>query len=252
VDETARRQESYLVRCEWGAQSAALADAAGATVVIDVLSFTTSVSVMVERGTDVYPAPWLGERSLSLAREHNAALAVGRREVSDQSPYSLSPAALMRASPPERLVLPSPNGSAVASVARGVVVAACLRNAAAVGEWLRGAGYGSDRPVTIVPAGERWPDGSLRPALEDLVGAGAVLAALSAKTEDMSPEAAAARATVSGLGPSVVEAVRSCVSARELIVAGFGDDVEIALALDDSDAIPVMTDGCFRSAAPRV
>ena len=43
---------------------------------------------------------------------------------------------------------------------------------AAVARWLQARGG----TVAVVAAGERWPDGSLRPAAEDLWGAGAVLA----------------------------------------------------------------------------
>ena len=94
-------------------------------------------------------------------------------------PWSLSPAALLRAPYTPRLVLPSPNGSTIAAAASGLVLAACLRNASAVGRWLAAHGYGTpSRPVLVVPAGERWPDGSLRPSLEDGLGAGAVIAAL--------------------------------------------------------------------------
>jgi 2-phosphosulfolactate phosphatase len=151
---------------------------------------------------------------------------------------------LRKAPAPERLVLPSPNGSAIAATADGVVVAACLRNASAVAEWLRAR---AASPVTVIAAGERWPDGSLRPALEDLLGAGAVLSALSADTaDDLSPEAAAAAAVFRGT-PSVPDAVRRCASGLELAGAGFAEDVEIAVELDESDAVPVLRDGAFRA-----
>jgi len=239
------RQDRYLVRCEWGPVGAASV-AGDAVVVVDVLSFTTAVTVLVERGTAVYPAAWDDVRAAELARSYDAALAVARQEMSDDNPWSLSPAALRRAPAPERLVLPSPNGSAIAAAAPGIVVAGCLRNATAVGRWLTDRGFGRDRSVAVVPAGERWPDGSLRPALEDLLGAGAVLAALDLPGEVLSPEAAAARASYAGLAEQAVgDAVRSCGSGRELVDRGFADDVEVALEVDASDVVPVLVDGCF-------
>jgi 2-phosphosulfolactate phosphatase len=214
---------------------------------VDVLSFTTSVSVMVERGTAVFPAAWRDERAAALAAERGAALAVGRREVTPGNPWSLSPAALRTAPAPERLVLPSPNGSAIAAAASGLVLAASLRNATAVGRWLAARGYGSDKAVAVVPAGERWPDGSLRPALEDLLGAGAVLHALDVAPEAFSPEAAAARTAFASLTkPALVDTIRSCGSGQELIVAGFADDVEVAVEADTSAVVPALLDGCFQ------
>ncbi|MEV0743321.1 hypothetical protein AB0I51_47110 [Streptomyces sp. NPDC050549] len=66
-------------------------------------------------------------------------------------------------------MLPSPNAAAIAAAAppRVRVVAACLRNILAVGDWLTSHGYGTPgRPVAVIAAGEQWPDVSLRPALE--------------------------------------------------------------------------------------
>ncbi len=210
-------------------------------MVVDVLSFTTSVSVAVERGTVVYPAAWRDSRAADLAAAEEAALAVGRREVTAEHPWSLSPAALLRAPAPERLVLPSPNGSAIAAAASGAVVAACLRNAPAVARWLVASGYGTEAtPVAVVPAGERWPDGTLRPALEDALGAGAVVAALAdLGCVSSSPEAAALRALHSGTA-DVAAAVRACGSGDELRRHGFGDDVEIAVQMGVSDVVPVL------------
>jgi 2-phosphosulfolactate phosphatase len=146
------------------------------------------------------------------------------------------------------LVLPSPNGSAIAAAAAsGTVVAACLRNARAVAAWI--AGNRGDRPaapVTVIAAGERWPDGSLRPALEDLLGAGAVISALvQSGAFAVSPEAAAARALHAATA-SVPDAVRRGGSGVELHIGGYGRDVDIAVELDASDVVPVLMDGAFR------
>lgn len=74
-------------------------------------------------------------------------------------------------------------GSAICAAAGATgrpVVAGCLRNAPAVARWLLAEGYGgTDAPIGVVAAGERWPDLTLRPAVEDLLGAAAVLDGLS-------------------------------------------------------------------------
>ncbi|MFD9071433.1 2-phosphosulfolactate phosphatase, partial [Streptomyces lasiicapitis] len=214
------------------------------------ISFTPAVSVAVESGAGFSPYPWRDERAPAFARQMDARLAVGRRAVTDASPWSLSPAALRRAPLAPRLVLPSPNGSAIAASAGEVAVAVgSLRNATAVGKWLSARGHGTpEHPVGVIPAGERWPDGTLRPALEDLLGAGAVIAALRARGGTaLSPESdAAASAFVAAV--DVADAVASCSSGRELADGGYAEDVEIATELDACAIVPVLTRGAFVAA----
>jgi 2-phosphosulfolactate phosphatase len=240
----------YGVRFDWGPLGAAAVGAGTRVlVIVDVLSFTTATTVAVERGVAVFPAASNDADAVRLARNVGAELAVGRRDVTEDHPWSLSPAALVSARLPARLVLPSPNGSAIASVARGLVVAACLRNASAVGAWLTRQRARDPGPVTVVAAGERWPDGSLRPALEDLLGAGAVLAACAQHgLAAESPEAASARAAYEGTR-SVEDAVRCSTSGVELATAGFHHDVEVAVDIDASTVVPVLIDGAFRPVA---
>lgn len=243
-------QGGYGVRFEWGPEGArrlmAGGDAdAGCLVVVDVLSFSTAVSVAVDAGTRVFPYAWRDESAVAFAAGRGAELAVGRRAMSSASPWSLSPAALRRAPFTPRLVLPSPNGSAIAAAAgaSGVVVAGCLRNAAAVGSWLVEQGYGgSHRPVAVVAAGERWPDGSLRPAVEDLLGAGAVISAM--RGVSLSPEAGVAAGAFQSCG-DVASAVADCASGRELRGYGFAEDVTVAVEAGGSEGVPVLMDGAF-------
>lgn len=239
------------VRFDWGLAGAAeLGRVCSAVVVVDVLSFTTAVDVAVGRGTRVHPFPW-GAQAAEYAVRVGAVAAVGRGAVTADHPWSVSPAALRTAPAVPDLVLPSPDGAAICAAASATglpVLAACLRNAAAVGRWLLRHGYGSAQaPVGVVAAGERWSDGTLRPCVEDQLGAAAVLDALSTAPGRLSVEAAVTLAALAGV-PDVTPAIHGCVSGRELVERGFGEDVEIAARVGVSRVIPVLRQGVFSAA----
>lgn len=239
------------VRFDWGVAGAAeLSRFCAALVVVDVLSFTTAVEVATGRGMRVHPFPW-DAQAADYAMRVGAVTAVGRTARTVHHPWSLSPAALLDAPVVPDLVLPSPNGSTIcaAASATGVpVIAACLRNAAAAGRWLRKQGYGTrEAPIGVIASGERWPDGALRPCVEDQLGAAAVLDALSGAEDGLSVEAAVVLAALASVR-DLRAAVLGCVSARELSGRGFAQDVEIAVQLDVSEVVPVLRSGVFAAA----
>lgn len=240
-DAQAACQAGFDVRFDWGlAGVEALAADSAAIVIVDVLSFSTCVDVAVAAGAEVYPYRFRDPSARSYA-ESIGAVCAGRRGDPDQ-PYSLSPASLAGLPQGSRLVLPSPNGATL-SLATGDVptFAACLRNSGAVAAALSEI----SAPVSVIAAGERWPDGSLRPALEDLAGAAAVIAGLPGT---LSPEARLARAAFSALvSEDAGELLADCVSGRELAAAGYSEDVVCAAQLDVSKAVPRMVEGAYRS-----
>ncbi len=246
-------QAPYRVRLEWGPTGgqAVAADATYA-VVVDVLSFTTTLSVAADLGVEVLPFPWKDESAAAYAHSHAARLAVGRLEAARDpgATVSLSPGSLRRAAGLHRIVLPSPNGSTTSFLLRdsgATVVGAALRNATAVARWL--AGRLVEDPaasVAVVAAGERWPDGSLRPCLEDQLGAGAVVAGLEdLGVGPLSPEAGIAAAGYRHAVPRLREAVLACASGRELVERGFVDDVDVALEVDTSVSVPLLSGVSF-------
>ena len=226
---------------EWGRTGVSILARQGELVIIvDVLSFSTAVSVAVEHGAIVIPHRFRDDAAERLAQSLGASLAGCRGGLGP----SLSPASLSALRPGDQLVLPSPNGatcSVLAADAGATVVAGCLRNATAVGRLAVALGG----TTAVIPAGELWPDGSLRPAFEDLLGAGAILSAFG--SEARSPEASAAVAAFYAARGDLRRALGSAASGRELIDAGFDDDVAIAAQLDATDLVPQLTDGGFRS-----
>ncbi len=230
--------------CEWGPNGiAALRGRAKVFVIVDVLSFSTAVDIAVARGASIVPFPLgSGEAAAIAARASGAILANPKRAAGGQ--YSLSPASLQTIAAGTKLMLPSPNGSKLSLACGGAIVfAGCLRNAAAVAKAALHAAEGGD--IAVIPAGERWrSDDSLRPAIEDWLGAGAVLAALDVS---LSAEARVARDTFEGMRAALAETIRDSLSGRELIEAGFAEDVALAIQRDVSLCAPRLQRGCYTS-----
>lgn len=238
-------QQAYAARVAWGLREAReLAPGASAAVVVDVLSFSTCIDVAVARGIAVRPFRWRDERAGAEARSVDAVLAVSRQAAGPDD-VTLSPASLARTSA-TRVLLPSPNGSTIsAELDRvcGLVVAGSLRNRSAVAAFLGRI----DGPVVVVAAGERWEDDdSLRPAVEDLWGAGAVIDALLTLRPALpaSPEALAARAAYRAFEDDP-DLLATCASGRELVERGYPRDVAYAAELDVSAVVPLLRDGWF-------
>ncbi|MBU8545975.1 2-phosphosulfolactate phosphatase [Roseomonas sp. ROY-5-3] len=232
------------VHTEWGmAGVAALREQVSVLVIVDVLSFSTAVDVAVSRGAAVVPFAH-GDRDAAeiAARRVGAALVHPRSAAGGQ--FSLSPASLMTVAPGTVLMLPSPNGSRL-SLAGGAtpVLTGCLRNAAAVARVARAMARGGT--IGVVPAGERWPDDSLRPAIEDLLGAGAIIHHLGLPC---SPEARVAGDAFLSAGDQLAGLIRDSASGRELVGRGFARDVDIALEIEASDVAPLLSQGAYRAA----
>jgi 2-phosphosulfolactate phosphatase len=221
--------DSYL---EWGAEGAiALSRACRVLVVVDVLRFTTAVEVAVAHGAHVVPARWPVPAGPPGAGPGGAGPAR----------WSLSPVSLLGVPTGTRVELASPNGATVslaAAAAGMVVLAGCLRNASAVAAAARGLGG----PVGVVAAGERRSDGSLRFAVEDLLGAGAVLHALGGRP---SPEARAAVAAFRDAAPDLASMLAGCTSGRELAARGLAADLDLAAEHDVSRTVPRLLGGAF-------
>jgi 2-phosphosulfolactate phosphatase len=231
------RQREYRVRLEWGPTGVELlADECAVVIVVDVLSFCTSVDVAVGRGARVLPQRPDDPGAARAAAAHGAVRARRR----DGPGPSLRPSSLLGLAAGTVLALPSPNGASLCAAAArhdAVVLAGCLRNATAVATAARSAGG----PVGVVPAGERWPDDTLRVAAEDALGAGAIIAAIGRGS--LSPESELVAAQFAAAAGRLPEVLAGLGSGRELITDGYGVDVDLAAAHDVSPASPRLVDG---------
>jgi 2-phosphosulfolactate phosphatase len=235
-------QAPFDLRCEWGIKGIRhLASHCDALIIVDVLSFSTAADIATARGAIIYPCAVRDDDARELARRHCATLA-GPRSAGG---YSLSPASFLDVPPGTRVVLPSPNGGRLSLAARTTpTLAGCLRNAGAVAAGAAAVG----RRIGVIPAGERWPDGSLRPAAEDLVGAGAVLQHLSGS---LSPEAEAAVSVYRSAATHMLDFLCAAGSGRELVAGGYARDVELAGETDVSACVPRLVGGAYVDACRR-
>ena len=223
-------QEYAACRCEWGTEGLAALAPADVTIIVDVFTFTTCVDVALGAGATILPYHWDDPTAADYAARNRAELA-GKRRLAR---YSLAPACYADAPAGLRCVLPSPNGARItldAAATSDVLLAACLRNAEAVATTAERLG----RTINVIPCGERWPSGALRPALEDALGAGAVLTHLAGRR---SVEAEAFVTLFERHKAELREVLAQTCSGRELESRGHVHDKDYAAALNASDIVP--------------
>ncbi|WP_396667057.1 2-phosphosulfolactate phosphatase [Microbacterium sp. R86528] len=200
-------QHRYQVRFEWGVEGLAHLDPADVVIVVDVLRFSTTTTRAIEAGDTV---------SLSAARANAL------------------------------------HGVAVADLAAAtgaLVILGCLRNASSVArevadEQLR---RGARTSIAVIAAGERVAgETGLRFAVEDHLGAGAIIGALTDLGLDhTSPEAACAAEAFRGMRGATRHLLSASGSGQQLIAGGSRGDVLAAADVDASTAVPVLREGVF-------
>ena len=94
--------------------------------------------------------------------------------------------------------------------------------------------------ISVIPAGEKWPDGSLRPAFEDIAGAGAIISYLKG---ELSPESKASAAVYQDIKNELLIHIKNCSSGKELIERGFETDIDLACVLNVSNSVPGLVNG---------
>ncbi len=209
-------QSRYQVRLEWGDDGLARLAASDVVVVVDVLRFSSTVTTRVAAG---------GAVPLDAAAHA----------------VSLNGTAISRAA---AALDPAP-----------IVLLGCLRNASAVAEAIADEQRrrGARTSIALIAGGELVPADAgaaartaRRFAVEDLLGAGAIVDALGVRGIDhTSPEAAAAGEAFRGLRAATRHLLAASGSGQELAERGAHDEVRAAAELDASTAVPVLREGVF-------
>jgi 2-phosphosulfolactate phosphatase len=194
--------------------------------------------VAVSRGAIVYPYPTRDTSLITFASSVGAEIAGHRKE----GGYSLSPASLLHIPAGTGLVLPSPNGAALSlSTGNALTLAGCFRNASAVAT----AAMKFGNRIAVIPAGEKWQeDGSLRPSIEDLLGAGAIINCLSGK---LSPEAQLAAQAFSSSQNDLFNILFNSCSGKELQAMGYPEDIRLCSEINADDCSPTLVNGAYKS-----
>lgn len=231
-------QNGYRCRLDWGWRGAR--DAAGRgdiVVIVDVLRFSSAVATAAQFGAAVIPCEMAADVP-SLARTHGAIAGTKSGEG-----FSLSPSSFVNPPSGTAVVLPSLNGAMCSIRARQAphAFAASLLNASAVATAVARLLATTELNATVIACGERWreanEDGELRFAIEDYLGAGAVLAKIE---HTRSPEAAVCAAAFEAMRGDVATLLWECGSGRELREMHLEQDVIDCARLDVYDAVPVL------------
>ncbi|MFC7370958.1 2-phosphosulfolactate phosphatase [Fictibacillus iocasae] len=244
-------QSGYSVKVEWGQRGAREAAQRGDIIVIvDVLSYSSTVAAALHHGAQVYPfPPPNNEKAKEYAASLGAEMVLGRAEAERTGGYTLSPVSFKRDDRDRKFVLCSLNGAACTEAAKAVpaLLIGSLVNADVAAKAAHDQQKKTGRDITIVPCGEQWEDphhdeNGMRPGIEDYLGAGAILASLEGT---FSPEAEVCAASFAACQHNLEQLITQSGSGRELVERGYGADVEFCRCLNTLEQVPVLYNGCF-------
>jgi 2-phosphosulfolactate phosphatase len=214
--------------------------------VVDVLRATTTIATALANGAPGVIPVLIPEDAIALGQRlgRDRVLFCGERDAVriegfdlDNSPASFPPEAVAG----KTLVFTTTNGTRAlraVSTAASVRIAALVNRAAVA----RALAADSARDIVIVCAGD---EGAF--ALEDAIGAGAIVEMLVALLPDaeLRDGARAAALLYRSVAHNLVDAIASADHAHTLVERGFAADVARCAALDTLDVVPTLRDGIF-------
>ncbi|PLR86816.1 2-phosphosulfolactate phosphatase [Bacillus canaveralius] len=229
---------------EWGKRGARNAASRGDIIIIvDVLSFSSTVVSALSKGAIIFPYPPNLDGN-KYAKQIGAEYILGRSEAAQLGLPTLSPISFDYNNKNRKYVLTSLNGAFCTWIASDVpaLLIGSLLNAANVAAVANKLSLEKKANITVVACGELWSDvkeheDTLRPALEDYLGAGAILSYLNGKkSPDAEVSIGAFHFSKSNLGGIIWE----CESGRELRDRGFEEDVKHCSRLNVYQTVPIL------------
>ncbi|MGD6871858.1 2-phosphosulfolactate phosphatase [Sutcliffiella horikoshii] len=245
-------QSPYVCRVEWGKRGTREAAERGDIIIIvDVLSFSTTVISALNNGAIIYPYP-PNLDGKEYAEKVGAEFILGRAEAAKIGKPTLSPVSFNKEHYNKKYVLSSLNGAFCTWVASKVpaLLIGSLLNASSVASVANQLRLQTKANITVVPCGEQWSDireyeDTLRPSIEDYLGAGAILSYLEG---EKSPEVEVCIGAFLNTKQKINELIWECGSGRELRERGFEADVEHCSRLNVYQTVPLLHKDHFVSA----
>lgn len=242
-------QSPFVCRVEWGRRGAREAAERGDIIIIvDVLSFSSTVVSALSFGAIIYPYP-PNLNGHAYAEKVNAEYILGRAEAAKTGKPTLSPISFTEEHSNKKFVLSSLNGAFCTWIGSKVpaLLIGSLLNASSVASVANQLRIQTNANITVVPCGEQWSDGkeeedTLRTAIEDYLGAGAILSYLEG---EKSPEAEVCAGTFHYAESKLEELIWDCGSGRELRDRGYAADVKHCGRLNIYQTVPLLKNNYF-------
>jgi 2-phosphosulfolactate phosphatase len=242
-------QSPYKCRVEWGRRGAREAAERGDIIIIvDVLSFSSTVITALSNGAIIYPYP----RTLDgkkFAEKIGGEFILGRAEAAQIGAPTLSPVSFGQDHTNKKYVLTSLNGAYCTWIASQVpaLLIGSLLNAESVAVAANLLQKQTKANITVIPCGEQWEgsreyEDTLRPAIEDYLGAGAILSHLEGKK---SPEAEFCMTSFLHSKDKLNNFIWDCGSGRELRGRGYEADVKHCSRLNIYTTVPLLNNDHF-------